>query len=223
MKIVIRGTVQGVGFRPAVYRTAVSLGLRGTVCNNGSNVTIEVDDGDAFLEAFLRDLPPLARIESVEKTPSDIDPSIKGFSIIESDAGDMEGSSIPADTAVCSRCLEDMRSGRRKGYPFTTCTDCGPRRQEIPPPDGVLPSVRSRIPSSGQGRTGDPMRRPDRVFRRAPPQGRYRDSQELGRDAHLLHTVPYGTSPRMVPPPEQTIRRHGPRHRIGEEILRTDS
>lgn len=127
MKIVIRGTVQGVGFRPAVYRTAVSLGLRGTVCNNGSNVTIEVDDGDAFLEAFLRDLPPLARIESVEKTPSDIDPSIKGFSIIESDAGDMEGSSIPADTAVCSRCLEDMRSGRRKGYPFTTCTDCGPR------------------------------------------------------------------------------------------------
>ena len=127
MKIVIRGTVQGVGFRPAVYRTAVSLGLRGTVCNNGSNVTIEVDDDDAFLEAFLRDLPPLARIESVEKTPSDIDPSIKGFSIIESDAGDMEGSSIPADTAVCSRCLEDMRSGRRKGYPFTTCTDCGPR------------------------------------------------------------------------------------------------
>ena len=90
MKIVIRGTVQGVGFRPAVYRTAVSLGLRGTVCNNGSNVTIEVDDGDAFLEAFLRDLPPLARIESVEKTPSDIDPSIKEFSIIESDAGDME-------------------------------------------------------------------------------------------------------------------------------------
>ncbi len=127
MRIVIRGTVQGVGFRPAVYRTAVSLGLRGSVCNSGSEVVIDVDDGDAFLGGFLKELPPLASIESVEKSPSEIDPSVTGFSIRESDSGTGEGASIPADTAVCARCLEDMRSGRRKGYPFTTCTDCGPR------------------------------------------------------------------------------------------------
>ncbi|MCQ2070902.1 MAG: carbamoyltransferase HypF [archaeon] len=127
MRIVIRGTVQGVGFRPAVYRTAVALGLKGTVCNNGSNVTVDVDDGDLFLERFMKELPPLARIESIEKIPFEIDPDMDGFSIIGSDAGVKEGFSIPTDTAICDRCLEDLRSGRRKGYPFTTCTDCGPR------------------------------------------------------------------------------------------------
>ncbi|MCQ2085758.1 MAG: carbamoyltransferase HypF, partial [archaeon] len=127
MRIVIRGTIQGVGFRPAVYRTATALGLRGTVCNNGSNVTIDIDNGDAFLEEFMKNLPPLARIESIEKIDRDLSDDIEGFSIIPSGQGTRDGFSIPTDTSVCPRCVEDIRSGRRKGYPFTTCTDCGPR------------------------------------------------------------------------------------------------
>ncbi|MCQ2079284.1 MAG: carbamoyltransferase HypF [archaeon] len=127
MRIVIRGTVQGVGFRPAVYRTATSLGLRGTVCNNGSNVTIDVDDDEVFLSRFLQELPPLARIDSIERQDVPLPPGIEGFSIVESASGTRDGFSIPTDTAICARCVEDIRSGRRRGYPFTTCTDCGPR------------------------------------------------------------------------------------------------
>ena len=127
MRLIVRGTVQGVGFRPAVYRTATALGLRGTVCNHGSHVTIDIDDADAFLERFYDELPPLARIESVEKQEHEIPADVKGFSIIESDAGIRDGFSIPTDTAICARCKDDLLSGRRKGYAFTSCTDCGPR------------------------------------------------------------------------------------------------
>ena len=123
----MKGTVQGVGFRPAVYRTAAALGLRGTVCNDGSRVTVEIDDGERFLERFLGELPPLAKIESIEKYDSALPDEVKGFSIIDSELGTRDGFSIPTDTAVCDRCVQDIRSGRRKGYPFTTCTDCGPR------------------------------------------------------------------------------------------------
>lgn len=128
MRICFRGTVQGVGFRPAVCRTARALGLRGTVRNDGSRVTVEVDDGPAFLDAFLKDLPPLAHIDSVTTEESVLPPDTEGFSISDSSGGDGMGSpSIPADTAVCPQCVEDMRSGRRAGYPFTTCTSCGAR------------------------------------------------------------------------------------------------
>jgi len=128
MRITFRGTVQGVGFRPAVYRTAVSLGLRGTVHNDGSSVTVEVDDGEAFLNSFLHSLPPLAHIESVEKGEYNLPESVKGFTIVESSRSSSKaGVSIPADTAVCDGCRKDMARGRRKGYAFTTCTSCGPR------------------------------------------------------------------------------------------------
>ena len=128
MRIVFRGTVQGVGFRPAVYRAAESLGLRGTVRNDGSHVTVDVSDGDAFLSFFLQNLPHLAHIESIEKSDYEVPSSVKGFSIIDSSRSAGNGDcAIPTDTAVCPDCAEDMRRGRRKGYPFTTCTSCGPR------------------------------------------------------------------------------------------------
>ncbi|MBE6526715.1 MAG: carbamoyltransferase HypF [Thermoplasmata archaeon] len=128
MRIVFRGTVQGVGFRPAVYRTAVSLGCRGSVRNDGSSVTVEVDKGEEFLEAFLKELPPLAHVDSVEKSEYTVPDSVKGFTIAGSSRSASEHiPSIPADTAVCPECIADMKHGRRKGYPFTTCTDCGPR------------------------------------------------------------------------------------------------
>ncbi|MDD2779254.1 MAG: acylphosphatase, partial [Candidatus Methanomethylophilaceae archaeon] len=123
MRISIRGTVQGVGFRPAVFRAAVAAGANGTVRNDGSVVTVETDR--SILDGIIRNLPPLAVIESV--SIDDIPyQGPKGFRVIESSEG-TGGVSIPADTAVCDRCLRDMSEGRRKGYPFTTCTDCGAR------------------------------------------------------------------------------------------------
>ncbi|MCL2333479.1 MAG: Sua5/YciO/YrdC/YwlC family protein, partial [Candidatus Methanoplasma sp.] len=125
MRIIFKGVVQGVGFRPAVYRTATNLGLSGKVWNDGSDVIVEVDDGERFLKHFLADLPPLARLEDVVRIEQPV-AHTGGFKIISSRAGS-SGMSIPADTAVCDDCLSDMKAGRRMGYPFTTCTKCGPR------------------------------------------------------------------------------------------------
>ncbi|MDY0293506.1 MAG: carbamoyltransferase HypF [Candidatus Methanomethylophilaceae archaeon] len=124
MRITIRGTVQGVGFRPAVYRSATSLGIHGRVWNDGPDVVIDADGGEALLRDLMENLPPLARIASVEKEPSLAD--YDDFRIAGSEAG-RKGVGIPTDTAICPRCLEDMLSGRRRGYAFTSCTDCGPR------------------------------------------------------------------------------------------------
>ena len=126
MRIIVRGTVQGVGFRPAVYRAAAACGASGTVRNGGSFVVIDTDRPDELMSVLMSELPPLARIESVEREDIPYDgPS--GFSIIDSD-GSGAGASIPADSAVCDRCVAEMFSpGRRSMYPFTTCTDCGPR------------------------------------------------------------------------------------------------
>ncbi len=126
MRIVVTGTVQGVGFRPAVYRAAQRAGASGTVRNDGSHVTIRTDRGEELIAERLSDLPPLCRIEHIERFDEPYGgPS--GFSIIESE-GAGRGASIPADSAVCGKCLEEMDSpGRRRGYPFTTCTGCGPR------------------------------------------------------------------------------------------------
>lgn len=126
MRIIFRGTVQGVGFRPAVYRTATALGLRGTVRNDGSQVTVDISDGELFLNVFRKNVPPLARVDSIERYQFPIDPSVEDFTIVPSGSGGA-GVSIPADTAICPECLHDMRYGKRENYPFTSCTNCGPR------------------------------------------------------------------------------------------------
>jgi hydrogenase maturation protein HypF len=125
MRIRISGTVQGVGFRPAVYRTASSLGVSGTVRNDGSDVVIDTDADETFLDELVRNLPPLAVIENTEITRTAYRGG-KGFFIADSGEG-TGGVGIPTDTAVCANCLKDMETGRRKGYEFTTCTDCGAR------------------------------------------------------------------------------------------------
>ena len=126
MRIVIRGTVQGVGFRPTVYRSAAKVGASGSVWNNGSDVVIDTDLGNELLDQLLKDLPPLARIDSMTKDDSPYEGG-KGFSIKVSEQKG-EGASIPADSAVCEECLKEMLTpGRRMHYPFTTCTNCGPR------------------------------------------------------------------------------------------------
>ena len=114
VEAVIKGVVQGVGFRPAVYRLAEAMGRSGSVRNDGASVTILLDRDEGFIDALLRSLPPLARVESVSVREAEVPPGT-GFSISESSAG-AGGVGIPADTAVCPKCLVEMRSdGRRKG------------------------------------------------------------------------------------------------------------
>ncbi|MDR3283024.1 MAG: carbamoyltransferase HypF [Candidatus Methanoplasma sp.] len=127
MRLVFRGIVQGVGFRPAVYKAAVSAGLRGSVRNEGSDVVVDVDDGDRFEEAFSGNVPPLARIDCMERSEHAVDDRVAGFSIIGSESG-RGAASVPPDTAVCADCLSEiLGAGCRGGYAFTTCTSCGPR------------------------------------------------------------------------------------------------
>ena len=127
MRIILKGTVQGVGFRPAVYRVAESLDLNGHVKNMGSEVEVVIDgDPETFLEELKKELPPLAEITSVEVFEYGTD--TKEFKILSSSEGE-RSSTLPVDTALCGDCLEEMRSieDRRYRYPFTNCTNCGAR------------------------------------------------------------------------------------------------
>lgn len=134
LAVAVRGIVQGVGFRPFVYNTARALGLGGWVVNETDTVRIEVQ-GDStgienFLDALRRAHPPQARIDSVEvrELPCANEPAGL-FEIRASAAGAAPRPAIPADLATCRECLEEIRTpgARRRGYPFTNCTNCGPR------------------------------------------------------------------------------------------------
>ncbi|MGM0405805.1 MAG: Sua5/YciO/YrdC/YwlC family protein, partial [Thermoplasmatota archaeon] len=127
MRLILKGTVQGVGFRPAVYRVAESLDLNGHVKNMGSEVEVLIDgDPDTFLEKLKKELPPLAEITSVEVIEDHAD--AEEFRILNSSEGE-RSSTLPVDTALCRDCLEEIRSieDRRYRYPFTNCTNCGAR------------------------------------------------------------------------------------------------
>ncbi len=124
----IRGLVQGVGFRPYVWRLANELGLVGWVRNDGDGVTVAVD-GEKLPE-FLRRLPlespPLARIDAIDVEPAEV--AGPGFVILDSVAGAVR-TAIGPDAAICPACIADIcnPAGRRWRYAFTTCTHCGPR------------------------------------------------------------------------------------------------
>jgi len=128
----VHGTVQGVGFRPFVHALATRLGLAGFVTNTGSAVSIEIEGDRDALNAFERDLrtsaPTLAHIESV--TVRSVAPvGEPGFQIAVSRTAGVVALSIPADVATCAACLVELfdPTDRRYRYPFTTCSDCGPR------------------------------------------------------------------------------------------------
>ena len=129
----VTGTVQGVGFRPFVYRHAVALGLAGSVQNDSAGVLIDVE-GDADRIAELRrrlvaDAPPLARVASV--TALEVPPGGdgQGFRIVESTESGRPDVPVSVDTATCAECLAEVDdpANRRYRYPFTNCTNCGPR------------------------------------------------------------------------------------------------
>lgn len=131
-RILARGTVQGVGFRPFVYREAVRRGLAGSVRNLGDagvEILIEGDASsvDGFLDALRTDAPPLAEVSDLEIEPREpIDE--RSFRITASTGGRAGHGSIPPDTAICASCIEDIRTETRyAGYWATSCTDCGPR------------------------------------------------------------------------------------------------
>ena len=132
LKIIVRGAVQGVGFRPFVYRLATELELNGWVSNSGQGVFIEVEGGRESLQGFLLDLekdkPPRAIVQSLES--SFLDPiGHRGFEIRESEnRGDKTALILP-DIATCADCLREIvdPANRRFHYPFTNCTNCGPR------------------------------------------------------------------------------------------------
>ena len=129
-KILTQGIVQGVGFRPYVYRLASDLNLKGHVRNLGNvvEIIIEGENTDSFIERLPEELPPIAKIDSM--TVEDIDfNDYSDFEIIESGDSYSGVSVIPPDIAICDSCLEEIRNpkDRRYKYPFNACTDCGPR------------------------------------------------------------------------------------------------
>ena len=131
-KIKIWGIVQGVGFRPFVYRLAKSLNLRGWILNSTGSVHILIQGEEEKIKKFLDDLikeaPPLSKIEKIEKEEINTTEKFIDFSIIESkeSAG---FNFISPDIAICDDCLKEMRDpkDRRFNYPFINCTNCGPR------------------------------------------------------------------------------------------------
>jgi hydrogenase maturation protein HypF len=129
-RIRVRGLVQGVGFRPHVYRCAMQLGITGFVSNGPEGVLIEAEGLhlDAFVSRLRDDLPPLARIDSLIEAP--LAPTgDSGFRIAPTTSGAAAGAAIPADTAICDDCLTELFDphNRRYLHPFIACCNCGPR------------------------------------------------------------------------------------------------
>ncbi len=132
LRLSVKGRVQGVGFRPTVFRLARQAGLAGNVRNTRRGVIIEIEGKAAAVNSFGRSLiedgPPLARIDSMDtETIDSLDE--KDFRILPSDGPGGAETLFPVDTATCEDCLGEMRdpSDKRYRYPFINCTNCGPR------------------------------------------------------------------------------------------------
>jgi len=127
MKIIFKGVVQGVGFRPTVYRIAKKLDIKGYVLNKGSEVEVVIDKKkDEFIKEIKKNLPSVAKITDItflkdERTFND-------FKILHSKKGEKQ-SIIPVDISICDDCLKELfdKKNRRFLFPFTNCTVCGAR------------------------------------------------------------------------------------------------
>ncbi len=132
LSIDVRGAVQGVGFRPAVYKLAVELGLCGTVQNNSQGVAIEVEGDASSVDTFLvrlpREKPPHAIILSIE--PRWLSPvGYSAFAILPSAEAGVQTALVLPDLVTCAECVAELfdPGNRRYRYPFLNCTHCGPR------------------------------------------------------------------------------------------------
>lgn len=134
-RLLVQGIVQGVGFRPTVYRIAKKNSVKGYVRNLGNIVEIVVEGSEHEINRFIEDLkenkPPISEINSLEVEWLDgpFTDEFEEFRILESSENFSGSSVIPPDVATCSNCLDEVfdRQNRRYNYPFTACTDCGPR------------------------------------------------------------------------------------------------
>jgi hydrogenase maturation protein HypF len=131
-RVRIEGIVQGVGFRPFAYAVATRLGLGGFVGNDSDGVFCEIEgepsDVETFTEVIVRDTPPLASVQHVTSTAITAQ-GTSSFVIVASPPGHRHRTPIAPDTATCEDCLAEVFDprDRRFGYPFTNCTNCGPR------------------------------------------------------------------------------------------------
>lgn len=131
-QIEVRGIVQGVGFRPFVYRIARDLGLVGSVRNTAGSVQIDAQGNREALHRFVRTLkdraPHQARIDAIEVTTAPVS-TFHDFFILESTPQTGRAATLPPDIAPCEACLRELTdpANRRYGYPFINCTECGPR------------------------------------------------------------------------------------------------
>ncbi len=132
-RIHLAGQVQGVGFRPYVYRLAVAGGLSGFVVNDASGAVIEVQGYAGELDRFIRrlpvELPPLAEVVRCGRTELPVQAGEKTFEIRPSLGGELTDAQVTPDTATCNDCLDEMldQADPRYRYPFINCTNCGPR------------------------------------------------------------------------------------------------
>ncbi|MCU0236070.1 MAG: carbamoyltransferase HypF [Acidobacteria bacterium] len=130
LRLRFTGVVQGVGFRPFLYRAAKKFALTGTVKNQGSEVLLEIQGKhlQEFMRHVERSAPPLSRIETL-KWDKIKDKRETGFVILESKGKGDKDVMVSPDIALCAACAKEMAdpSDRRYQYPFTNCTDCGPR------------------------------------------------------------------------------------------------
>ncbi len=133
VQILVRGIVQGVGFRPFVFSLAKRRALRGRVLNNTTGVLIDVEGEGGQIEEFINDIrtnpPPLSLIESVERRDSPDQAHYGDFRIVESVTEGKRFTPISPDVATCKDCLRELSDpqNRRYRYPFINCTNCGPR------------------------------------------------------------------------------------------------
>mgnify|MGYP001052741845 CR=1 FL=1 len=138
-EIKINGIVQGVGFRPFIYRTAVKNHLVGYVRNRGdAGVEIIIEGAENGIKHFINEIknnkPPLARVYNIAAEYPEDKNEFEEFMILKSSENvEFSGSVIPPDVSICDECLKEMRdsNNRRHDYFFTTCTDCGPRYTTI--------------------------------------------------------------------------------------------
>ena len=114
MKLIFKGIVQGVGFRPTIYRIAKRLGINGYVLNKGSEVEVVIDkDIEKFIKELKAELPSIAKITSIEKIPDKR--TFSDFEILHSKSGTRH-SQVPADVGICKSCLEELFDKANKRY-----------------------------------------------------------------------------------------------------------
>ena len=165
--VLVRGVVQGVGFRPFVYRLALEEGLGGFIGNDTDGVTVEVEGPEggvnAFLERLRTEAPPLSRIDSIVVREIAATGEA-GFRIVASEVLGRVSTGIPADAATCPDCLRELLDprDRRFGYPFLNCTNCGPRftiTRHIPYDRPQTSMARFKMCAACQAEYDDPLNR----------------------------------------------------------------